>query len=128
MAKAIRRRVWERRARQEEPINEASISFVSEEDPVEELSSLSKSEEDPVTLSSSSSEGEYEGTTTPSRLDDDPVSSPALAHRPVTGFTPKKSTSRPKRKAYKSKTIKPGTSSRERSRGQVRIRARARDM
>ena len=64
----------ERRARQEEPAEEASSSSESKEDPIEELSSSSKVEEDPIILSSSNSEGKYEGTTTPSRPEDNPDS------------------------------------------------------
>ena len=115
MAEAICRRIWAHRARQEEPAKEALSSSESEEDPVEELPSSSKL--NPVTLNSSS-EGEYKGTTTPSRLDDDLDLSPALARRPVTRSMPKRPTSRPKRKAYKSKATKPGSSSQKRFRGQ----------
>ena len=73
---------------------------------MEEISSSSESEEDPVSSDSSSSEGE------------DDNSPPASAHRPVTWSMPKKLTSRPKRKAYKSKGSGPGSSSRKRSKGQ----------
>ena len=117
MAEAVCQRVREQRTRQEEPANEASSSSESKENLVKELSSSSMLEEDPVTLSSSSLEGEYEGTTTPSRPDDDPNSSPALACRIITRSMPKKPMLRPKRKAYKMRTTKPGISSRKCSRG-----------
>ena len=106
ICQTICRKVWEHRARQEEP---------AEKDPVEEL--LSSSRSDPVTFSSSSSKREYKGTTTPSRPDDNPDLSPAPARRPVTRSTPKKPTSRPKWKACKSKATKPGSGSQKQSRG-----------
>ena len=103
MGETICRRIWERHARQEEV--------------VEEISSSSESEEDLVPNSSSSSEGEYEGTTTISQPDDDQESSPAPAHRPVTRSTPKKPTTRPKRKAYRTKVGEPSSSSKKRPKG-----------
>ena len=115
MAEAICKRVWEQRARQKEPAEKASSSSESEEDPVEELSSSSKS--NPVTLSSNSLEEEYEGLTTSSRPDDDPDLWLAPAHILVTHSTPKKLTSRPKQKVYKSKATEPRSGSRKRSKG-----------
>ena len=47
---------------------------------------------------------------------DDDDSPPASSHRPVTRSTPKKSVSRPKRKAFRNKSG-PGSSSRKRTQG-----------
>ena len=103
MAKVVCKRAREQRARQEDPIEEVLSSF--------------ESEEDAVTLSNNNSEGEYEGTTTPSQPDDDLESSPpATGHRPVTRSMPRKPTSRPKQKAYKTRT-ELGSSSKKLSRG-----------
>ena len=80
--------------------------WVRREEQVEEISSSSESKEDPVPSDSSSSEGE------------DKDSPPASAHRLVTRSMPKRSVSRPKWKAYKSKGFGLGSSSRKQSKGQ----------
>ena len=103
MVETIRRRIWERWAKQEEA--------------VEEISSSSESKEDPVSDNNSSLEGEYKGTMTPSQLDDNLESSPVPTHRPVTCSMPKKPTSRPKRKAYRTKVGEPGSSFRKKPKG-----------
>ena len=99
MVEAVRQRVRERRARQEEPV-------------IDSMSSLEE-EEDPVVLRSSSLEKEDEGTTTPSQpeLDDDSEPSPPLqVHRLVTCSTFGKPIARPKRKATKKKAGEPSSS------------------
>ena len=79
---------------------------VRRKEQVEEILSSFESEEDLILSDSNSSEGED---------DDSPLAS---AHRPVIRSRPKKLTSRPKRKAYKSKGSEPGSSSQKRSNGQ----------
>ena len=105
IAEAVRQRIWERRARRKELVKGSA-------------SSLEK-EEDLVVLNISSLEEESKGMTTPSQLepDDDLKSSPPPVHRPVTHSTPKKSLSKPKCNAYKTKATKLDNSSRKRSRG-----------
>ena len=95
------------------------------EEQVEEVWSSSEAEEDPVDDSEEEEEEEEEeedpgssdgyGSREEEEDEDLPLAS---AHRPVTRSTPKKSVSRPKRKAYRSKGSEPGGSSRKRSKGQ----------
>ena len=104
---SARFRQWMRKsqAQREEQVEEVWSSSEAEEDTID---NSEEEEEDP---GSSDGYGSGEG-------EEDKDLPPASAHRPVTWSTPKKSVSRPKRKAHRSKGSGPRGSSRKRSNGQ----------
>ena len=104
-------------ARQREPAEEARSIFEGKDDSVEDDG------EDKDNEDNEDEEEDKEEEEDPGYIDDsgddeeDDDSPPASSHRPGTWSTPKKPVSRPKKKAYRTKGSRPGSSSWKRTKG-----------
>ena len=112
----FRRWVRDQIAQWAEPKEEARSVSEGEEDPVgdeKEDEDKDDEEEDEEEKEDPGSSDAYDS----GEEEEDDDSPPASSHRPVTRSTPKKPISRPKRKAYRTKGSRPGSSSQKWSRG-----------